>query len=337
LIRAGIRRLCAERLREERAHGGSLEDLIDAGRRGPLAPVPEKANEQHYELPARFFAAVLGARLKYSCGYWPNGVETLDQAEEAALAATCERAQLADDQDILELGCGWGSLSLWMAERYPGSRIAAVSNSASQRQFIERRARDLGLSNLRIITCDMNDFQARSTFDRIVSVEMFEHMRNYEELLRRIAGWLRPDGKLFVHIFCHLHYAYEFQTQGSANWLGRHFFTGGVMPSYDLLGLFPKQMSLAQAWPWDGRHYERTANAWLRNMDARKAEVLATLSEAYGPVDAARWLQRWRIFFMACAELWGYDQGRQWLVGHYLLEKPSEAQADRDRDRPAAA
>lgn len=337
LIRAGIRRLCAERLREERERSRSLEELIDAGRLGPLAPIPDKANEQHYEVPARFFTAALGARLKYSCCYWAEGVETLDQAEEAALAMTCERAQIADGQDILELGCGWGSLSLWLAERYPGSRITAVSNSASQRRFIERRARDLGLSNLRVVTCDMNEFQAGATFDRIVSVEMFEHLRNYEELLRRVAGWLRPDGKLFVHIFCHRRYAYEFQTEGAANWMGRHFFTGGLMPSYDLLGRFPKQMSLVREWPWDGRHYERTANAWLRNMDACKEEVLAALAEAHGPAGAKLWLRRWRIFFLACAELWGHDQGRQWLVGHYLLEKPLEAEADGDeRSRVAA-
>ena len=325
-IRAGIRRLCAERLREESAANVTTAAFADLMRQGPVAPVPEKANEQHYEVPPQFFLKTLGPHLKYSCCHWGEGVETLAQAEIEALRITCERAQLVDGQDVLELGCGWGSLSLWMAENYPGSRITSVSNSAPQRRFIEGRAAALGLENLEVITCDMNDFQTERRFDRVVSVEMFEHMRNYEELLRRVSGWLRPDGKLFVHIFCHRDFGYQLETEGATNWLGRYFFTGGIMPSLNVFEHFGGHMSLSEQWTWSGRHYEKTANAWLDNMDRNRAEILPVLAACYGAREAERWFGRWRIFFMACAELWGFDSGGEWLVGHYLLESgPSSA------------
>ena len=319
-IRFGIRRLCAERLTEERQRGESPEAFACRMRQGPVAPVPEKANEQHYEAPAELFRLALGPRLKYSCCLWSDGVETLAQAEEAALAETCRRAELADGQRILELGCGWGSLSLWMAEKYPNSRITAVSNSRYQRAFIEERAVERGLENLHVVTCDMNDFATEERFDRVVSLEMFEHMRNYEELLRRISDWLEPHGRLFVHIFCHRRFSYAFETTGATEWLGRNFFTGGIMPSVDVFSHFPRDMRVSRQWTWSGRHYEKTANAWLANMDRRKREILRTLAETYGSEEAARVFQRWRIFFMACAELWGYADGTEWLVGHYLLE-----------------
>ncbi|MBI1355694.1 MAG: methyltransferase domain-containing protein [Acidobacteria bacterium] len=320
-IRFGIRRLCGQRLGEERARGVSPAAFAERMRRGPVAPVPEKANEQHYEAPPELFRLALGPRLKYSCCLWGDGVETLARAEEAALEETCRRAELRDGHSILELGCGWGSLSLWMAERYPGSRITAVSNSRLQRRFIEERAVERGLENLRVVTADMNDFETDDRFDRVVSVEMFEHMRNYEELLRRIAGWLRPDGKLFVHIFCHRRYGYAFETTGATEWLGRNFFTGGIMPSADVFTYFQREMRLTRQWTWDGTHYQRTAEAWLANLDERKGEVLPVLAATYGAREAERTFQRWRIFFMACAELWGYAAGNEWLVGHYLLER----------------
>jgi len=318
VIRWGIRRLCAQRL-DECENGLAPQEFAELMRLGPVAPVPEKANEQHYEVPPEFFEAVLGQRLKYSCCLWPQGVHTLDEAEEAALARTCRRAAIADGQDILELGCGWGSLSLWMAEKFPHSHILSVSNSAPQRRFIEKRAAERGLHNLEVVTCDMNDFSTERRFDRVVSVEMFEHMRNYELLLERVASWLKDDGKLFVHIFCHKEHAYAFETNGSADWLAEHFFTGGIMPNFDIFDNFQRDMKTARSWQWNGTHYEKTANAWLENMDAKCAALMPVFQSVYGD-NAARWFQRWRIFFMACAELWGYGHGGEWFVGHYLLE-----------------
>lgn len=326
MTRMAIRRLCRERLRKPNIGLGVLADssraaFLESMRSGPIALVPDMANRQHYELPAEFFAAVLGPRRKYSCCYFPNDSSTLDQAEEAALSVTCQRAEVADGQEILELGCGWGSLSLWMAERFPHSRITAVSNSAPQRHFIEALAASCELSNLRVVTADMNDFSpGKQTFDRVISVEMFEHMRNYERLLDQIESWLTPDGKLFVHVFCHRSLAYPFETDGAANWMGRHFFTGGIMPSSDLLKQFDRAMTVTRQYSWSGRHYQRTAEAWLANLDARRNEVLRILATVYGAAQARRWLYRWRMFFLAVSELFGYGGGDEWHVAQYVME-----------------
>jgi len=324
LIRFGIRRLCAARIREEEAAGTSSGDLAERMRAGSIAPLPWKANEQHYEVPPEFFAIALGRRRKYSCCLFDEGISDLDAAEEAALEETCGSAEIEDGMDILELGCGWGSLSLWMAEEYPSAKITAVSNSASQRGFIESEACRRGFNNLRVVTADMNDFSIAKQFDRVISVEMFEHMRNYDLLLERIAGWLKPGGKLFVHIFCHRKYAYAFETEGPGNWLGRHFFSGGIMPSEDLLSRFQGHMRTTWQKRWSGRHYKNTANAWLRNLDADRSRALATLENAHGPGEAQKWMMRWRVFFMACAELWGFSGGEEWFVSHYLLEPVRE-------------
>lgn len=326
LTRLAIRRLCRQRLRE--SHGrdaGRLSAMqtafLDSLRSGPIALVPGRANEQHYELPAEFFSAVLGPRRKYSCCYFARDASSLAEAEEQALAVTSQRAGLADGQSVLELGCGWGSFSLWMAERFPHSRITAVSNSASQRLYIEAQALSRGLSNLRVITADMNRFSPQGeTFDRVVSIEMFEHMRNYERLLSRIASWLRADGALFIHIFCHRKLAYPFETEGAGNWMGRHFFTGGMMPSADLLPQFDRNLKVTQQDNWNGRHYRLTAEAWLSNLDARRGEVLQILTTAYGATAARRWLYRWRMFFLAVAELFGFAGGEEWFVSHYLMK-----------------
>jgi cyclopropane-fatty-acyl-phospholipid synthase len=325
VIRAAIRRMLRERLREEdrdseAANRAKLLAFIDEMKRSPIALRTDSANAQHYEVPAAFFESVLGPRLKYSSAFYPEGCASLREAEEAMLRLTCERAQLADGQDILELGCGWGSLTLWMAEQFPYSRIVAVSNSASQRAFIEARAAQCGLGNVRIITSDMNSFAAERRYDRVVSVEMFEHMRNWEVLLERIAGWLKPEGKLFIHIFTHTRFAYLFEVRGAGDWMAQHFFTGGMMPSEELLAHFDRNLKVAETWRVNGTHYQKTAEAWLANMDANEAHLLPLFAATYGTASAKKWWVRWRIFFMACAELWGYRNGEEWLVSHYALE-----------------
>lgn len=328
LLRQGIRRLCAQRLREERVGGLEAQaaryaERISMLRSSPLAIHTDEANAQHYELPPAFFELCLGKRLKYSGCYYPRGDETLDQAEEAMLELYGERAELADGQSILELGCGWGSLTLWMAQRYPHARITAVSNSSSQREHIEGQCRARGLANVRVITCDVNALELDpAQFDRCVSIEMFEHMRNYDMLMRRIALWLRPGGKLFVHIFAHRALMYPFETQGDDNWMGRHFFTGGLMPASDTLLWFQSVLHIEQRWHVDGTHYQRTANHWLANQDARREQVMHVLSQAYGAKSASLWFQRWRMFWMSCAELFGYADGQEWLVAHYRFVRP---------------
>ena len=329
VIRAGIRRLCRQRLSDinvddPETSADRMEAFVAGMNSAPVACLPELANEQHYELPPAFFGQVLGGHRKYSCCYWSKEARTLDDAEAEALQITCQRAGIADGQRVLDLGCGWGSLSLWIAERYPAAEVTAVSNSAPQRAHIEARAAARGLDNLQVLTRDMNTFEPEESYDRIVSVEMFEHMRNYRELFRRISGWLRPRGRLFVHIFCHRSCAYEFLDEGPTDWMGRHFFAGGIMPSDDLPLRFQEDLRLLERHRWNGRHYQRTANAWLDNMDARRSEILPILQSTYGAERAEQWLQRWRIFFMACAELFGLNEGREWYVAHYLFARNGE-------------
>jgi cyclopropane-fatty-acyl-phospholipid synthase len=323
-LRAGIRRLLRGRL-QQIGNGGEAaivrrrSALLTAMRRGPIAVATREANEQHYEVPAEFFHRVLGARLKYSGCYWPDGVETLDAAEEAMLELTCERAGVEDGMELLDLGCGWGSLALWLAERYPQSRVLAVSNSDGQRRFIERRAAERGLERLEVVTRDVNDFHPGRTFDRVLSVEMFEHMRNYRELLARIASWLAPGGRLFVHVFCHRERPYLFERDGGADWMARHFFTGGLMPSADLFLEFGDDLQMEKTWLVDGRHYERTARAWQHRLEADRKAIVELFGDVYGAAEARRWFHRWRLFFLACAELFAYNDGQEWLVGHYRL------------------
>jgi len=325
-VRAGIRRLCLQRLREEQRGGAEQQSRrlalqVASLRESPLAIHTDAANRQHYELPPAFFAHCLGPRLKYSACYYANGDETLAQAEDAMLALYGERAQLADGQDILELGCGWGSLTQWMAARHPNARITAVSNSRPQREFIEARCSELGLRNVQVLTRDVNHLELPTArFDRCVSIEMFEHLRNYETLFERIRTWLRADGKLFAHIFCHRTLSYPFETGGEGNWMGRHFFTGGLMPSADTFAFFQRDLVLERRWLVDGRHYQRTANDWLLAQDRNRDAVMAILRRAYGDA-APLWFQRWRMFWMACAELFGHAGGSEWMVAHYLFER----------------
>lgn len=326
LIRLGIRRLLTQRLNEEaQGDNEALAQRTNALRerlsQGPIAVKTQDANRQHYEVPAGFYQRCLGHRLKYSGCTWSDGVATLDQAEDAALALVCERAELADGMTILELGCGWGSLTLWMAEHYPSAKITSLSNSASQRAFILGRAAERGLTNINIITADINDFDTDQRFDRVCSIEMFEHMANHRELMRRVSRWLKGEGKLFVHIFTHKHFTYLFEEDGQSNWMGRHFFTGGIMPAHDYLPSFDKYLQCEADWIQRGTHYQQTAEAWLANTDAAKRDILPLLQQTYGQANANIWLQRWRIFFMACAELWGYTDGKEWGVSHYRFVK----------------
>ena len=332
VVRAAIRRLCESRLREigagdcERA-ATATEQFVRSMDRSPVALLPERANEQHYEVPARFFELVLGPHRKYSCAHWPAGAQDLASAEAAALEATASRARLADGQSVLELGCGWGSLTLWMAAQYPASSIAAVSNSHSQRAWIESECARRGFGNVRVLTSDMNDFRTDQRFDRIVSVEMFEHMRNWRVLFQRVNGWLAPGGLFFMHVFCHRSTPYAFEERGPGDWMSRHFFSGGMMPSDDLPARFQDDLKLVERWRWSGIDYQRTANAWLANLDARRGDVLAVLADTYGEAHAAQWLQRWRIFFMACAELFGFRSGQEWWVSHSLFRRRDDGEA----------
>jgi cyclopropane-fatty-acyl-phospholipid synthase len=325
VVRLGIRRLLKARLVEMRdgdvqATAALTQAFFDELRGAPLALLPEKANAQHYEVPAAFFGAVLGPQRKYSGCYWGDGADTLAQAEAAALQATGERAGLADGQQVLELGCGWGSLTLWMAERYRKSHITALSNSNSQRQYIEAQAAQRGLANVRVITRDVNEFDTAERFDRIVSVEMFEHLRSWPRAFARVARWLTPQGRFFMHVFAHRGAPYAFVERDASDWMSKHFFSGGMMPSDDLPLLCQDDLRLLQRWRWDGTHYQRTADAWLRNMDDGRSALWPLFEHTYG-AQAGVWWVRWRLFFMSCAELFGFDAGQQWWVSHYLFER----------------
>lgn len=321
VLRASIRHLIRQRLRSARLNmeNGHEQAFVNSLASSLIAPASDASKTQHYEAPTEFFQLVLGPYLKYSCCLFENETMTLAAAEEAMLALTCERAELQDGMAILELGCGWGSLTLWMAEKYPTSTIVAVSNSATQRAYIEQTSQELGFNNVSVITADMNEFSISKRFDRVVSVEMFEHMRNYPKLLRRISEWLTPEGKLFVHIFCHARHTYPFLAEGATNWMARNFFTGGMMPSFDLLSRFDSHLKVETRWKINGMHYYRTCTAWLDQLDAHRKAAEEVFRTYYPTINAARQVQRWRMFFMACAELFGYDKGEEWFVGHYRL------------------
>ena len=324
-IRQGIVRNCENRLKNENVSNTEKVSLkkqiwIDQMKESPIALVPEKANEQHYEVPPAFFENVLGKHLKYSSGYWPDGVNSLDESEESMLELSFERAQLADGDSILELGCGWGSLTCYMASKLPNSKITAVSNSNDQKEHILNRCKNQGLDNIEVITADMNDFETENKYDRVVSIEMFEHMRNYKKLLSKISSWLNDDGKLFIHIFTHQSVVYPFENQGEADWMAREFFSGGMMPSHDLLLHFQDDLIIDDVWSMLGTHYEKTSIAWVNKMDANKDSIMKIFLKTYGD-DAKLWFQRWRIFFMSCEKLFGYNNGSEWGVSHYRFNK----------------
>jgi len=326
IVRKGIRRLLKSRLHEIQANNLEQADdlkrqFIESMRQSAVALSPEKANQQHYEVPTKFYELVLGKHNKYSCCYWQDQTEALSEAEENALKLSCAHADLSNGQQVLELGCGWGSLTLWMAQHYPDSHITAVSNSHSQKQYIEEKSVRLGITNVNIITCDMNDFESDNIFDRVVSIEMFEHMRNWESLLNKVSGWLKDEGKFFMHVFSHIQIPYAFEVKDSSDWMSEYFFTGGMMPSDDLPLYFQQDLKISNSWTWNGGHYAKTSNAWLSQMDANKHTIMPLLVSVYGKDQASIWWMRWRLFFMACAELFAYDNGQQWHVKHYLFNK----------------
>ncbi len=324
LIRIGIRRILRSRLASEPTHDceqqrAAHRRFVNELRSSPIAIVPERANEQHYEVPASFFEVVLGPRLKYSCCYWPDDVHDLATAEERSLQQACDRAGIADGMTVLDLGCGWGSLSLWIAEHFRACRVTAVSNSSTQAVLIRDRALRAGLDNLEVVTADMNSFAPDRRYDRIVSLEMFEHMRNWELLYGRIAAWLQPDGRFFQHVFCHRDLAYPYVTTGRNDWMARHFFTGGMMPSDDLPYHFPHHLAVSDHWRLNGVQYSTTLEAWLDNLDRHRSSLRPILEATYGD-DAERWFHRWRLFFLGCSELFAFNGGQEWWVSQYLLE-----------------
>jgi cyclopropane-fatty-acyl-phospholipid synthase len=325
LIRVGIRRLLRQRLREitQPDPAAQVAQFAAALRAMPVAINTAESKEQHYEVPTAFYQRCLGPRLKYSSCFYERGDESLAQAEERMLALTGERARLADGQAVLELGCGWGSLTLWMAEKYPRSRITGVSHSRTQRAHILAEAGRRGLANVEIITCDMNDFDpAPGGFDRVVSVEMFEHMKNWPRLMAGVARWLKPGGMFFAHVFTHVRFAYHFEVRDESDWMSRYFFTGGMMPAHGLFPCFQDDLQLVEEWKVNGRHYAQTAEHWLQNMDAHRAEIMPLFVQTYGAGSAVKWWAYWRVFYLACAELWWFHGGEEWLVSHYLFRKP---------------
>lgn len=328
-IRFGIKQLLKKRL--EQLQNPSLGLKQDAAQKYlehlkslPLAIHTGEANEQHYELPADFFLHTLGKNLKYSCSFWDKDTKNLDQAEELALQITLERAQIKDGMKILELGCGWGSITLAMATRFPNAKIVAISNSSSQKAFIDSEAKSRQLKNIQVLTRDVSQLESLAlefdSFDRVVSVEMFEHFKNYQKLLSKISDVLAPGGKLFVHIFTHKEYSYPFETDGEDNWMGKYFFTGGQMPAHHLLYSFQRDLNLETSWQWDGTHYQKTSNAWLEKMDENEKLIRDIFNKTYGK-EGHQWFNRWRVFFMSCAELFGFEEGQQWAVSHYLFSK----------------
>ncbi|MGB5397709.1 MAG: cyclopropane-fatty-acyl-phospholipid synthase family protein [Gammaproteobacteria bacterium] len=326
LIRHGIRKLLRQRLDDINASDVEAMNTMQSAfiehmKSSAIALLPEKANEQHYEVPQAFYHSVLGPHAKYSCCYWDPTTRHLAQAEHNALLLTCEHAGIQDGMQILELGCGWGSLTLWMANHYPNSTITAVSNSASQGEHIRHCARMQKLDNINVITADMNDYQATGSYDRIVSVEMIEHMRNYQALFERIHSWLKPDGQFFMHIFVHRSVPYPFEDKDNTDWMSRYFFSGGMMPSDDLPLFFQDHMKLENRWRWNGSHYQKTAEAWLQNLDATRDELWPVLESTYGKDFAKLWFMRWRMFFLAVSEMFGYRDGNEWFVSHYLFSK----------------
>lgn len=325
VIRTGIRKFIGQRLRDEVAISVEVAEkrrlaLVNELKNSPIAIETDKANDQHYQVPTEFFLNSLGENLKYSCCHWDKATN-LDEAEAEMLAITIERAQVRDGQHILELGCGWGSITFALAKANPSGSVTAVSNSKTQREFILNKAKKLGIKNIEVITCDVNHLELDRKFDRVVSVEMFEHVRNYSRLLEKISNWLKDDGKLFVHIFTHRTNAYKYEVKDSSDWMSKYFFSGGIMPSEHLFYYFQEHLKVERHWVESGVHYARTARAWLDKMDQNKDKIIEIFKDHYGANEATKWFHYWRVFYMSCEELWAYRDGNEWTVTHYLWIK----------------
>lgn len=299
----------------------AMMDFVSELKSSPIAIHTDSANRQHYEVPASFFEAVLGPRLKYSSALWLEDTRNLAEAETNMLETYCCRADLRDGQTIMDLGCGWGSLTLFLAEKYKSSKIVAISNSSTQKEFIDRQAHSRGLNNVSVITANIANFDTEREFDRILSIEMFEHLKNYQALFAKISRWLTADGKLFIHIFTHRQFAYHYEDKDGSDWLTRNFFEGGTMPAEELLLYFQEDVRIVDQWSVPGTHYQKTAEAWLKTMKEKRALVMKIMTETYGAEDALQWWSNWKLFFLSCAELWGYRKGSEWTVSHYLFEK----------------
>ncbi|EOQ95020.1 cyclopropane-fatty-acyl-phospholipid synthase [Leptospira wolbachii serovar Codice str. CDC] len=326
LIRFRIRQLLNLRIKQERKESVTAQlqhkmNYVNELKKSPIAVHTEAANEQHYEVPSDFFTYVMGPRMKYSSGYWPSLDTSFAESEEEMLRITVERAEIKNGMKVLDLGCGWGSISLYIAEHFPKSKVTGVSNSKTQKEFIDKRAKERGLKNLTIITKDMNDFTTKDKFDRIVSVEMLEHMKNYEKLFEKLSKFLVADGKFFIHIFTHKEFAYPFEVIDETDFMAKYFFTGGQMPSDDLFLYFQKDFLIENHWVVNGTHYARTSEAWYDNMILNKDKLLPILASTYGEKEKTKWFVYWKVFFLACAELWDYRNGEEWFVSHYLLRK----------------
>ena len=325
LIRKGIQHFIGQRIKQDIGTSVAQMDakrsaFIEQMKKNPIAIKTNDANDQHYRLPTSFFEYALGPSMKYSCCHWDNS-SSLEEAELEMLDLTITRADISDGQTILELGCGWGAITLAMAERFPNSKIVAISNSPEQRKFILNKAKNKNINNIEVRTHNVAELELSERFDRVVSVEMFEHMRNYPKLLEKIHGWLNPKGKLFVHIFVHRDVPYNFDVKDDSDWMSKYFFSGGIMPSSHLIHYFQDHLKVENYWAVDGLHYQKTARAWLENMDQNKSPIMKILNVHYGKKEAAKWFNYWRIFFMSCEELWKYRNGTEWFVGHYLLKK----------------
>lgn len=330
LTRWFIRNLTRSRLKEQADLDPAVlqkqkKEFIKKLSTAPLALEADQANAQHYEVPAQFFKRVLGPHLKYSSCYYPTGSETLSDAEEAMLGLSVERAQVQDGQSILELGCGWGSLSLYLARHFPHCHITSVGNSRLQKAYIDAEIEREGFRNLNIRCEDMNHFHTDESFDRILSIEMFEHMRNWPELFRRVHSWLKPQGEFFLHFFSHRKFAYPFEVRDITDWMAEHFFSGGIMPSHDLPQMIDHPFEFLEDWWLDGTHYQKTSEAWLSNMDDHEKEILALFKAHYGADSYRRWHMYWRVFFMACSEVFGFASGQEWGVSHYRFRKNEES------------
>ncbi|AZZ38289.1 SAM-dependent methyltransferase [Bdellovibrio sp. qaytius] len=328
IIRLGIRNLLKQRLKDmheqdSKAGGHFINTHANLLRESPLAIMTKQANEQHYEVPTKYYELCLGQHKKYSSCYWDESTTTLEQAEQKALDISIERAEIKDGMRILELGCGWGSLSLELARRFPNSPVTVVSNSTTQKQFIDSKAKERGFKNLTVLTRDLGKEEnynfGDEKFDRVMSIEMMEHLRNYEKFFSLVSKAMKSDAKMFVHIFTHKTTPYYFETEGEDNWMGKYFFSGGQMPARNLFDQFNKNLTVSQKWDWNGTHYQKTLEAWLEKMDQNEDQVRVLFKNTYGAENVELWVNRWRVFYMACSELFGFNGGNEWAVTHYLL------------------